>query len=153
MIRPRRVLEILAFPLGVFAAAWAGAWIAQYTGMILPHGVNFDMWLMDHPLLERLNAEFSFAMFAVLAGICVAIATYVFLKFSPQGGPWWGVHLHLASLLYLYAVVAIVAYVRCWGECDGPAIGMIRASGLAALGGAVGNATLVRRLSLRAHGA
>ena len=153
MIRPRRVFEILAFPLGVFAAAWAGGWIAQYTWMILPHGVNYDMWLLDHPMLNRLNAELSFAMFSLLAAICVATVTYGFLKLSPQAGPWWGVHLHLASLLYLYALIAAVAYVRCWGECDGPAIGMIRASGLAAVGGAVGNAMLVRRLSLREHAA
>lgn len=149
----RRVLESLAFPLAVFAAAWAGGWIAQYAWIVLPHGVNYDMWLMDHPMLERLNAELSFALFAFLAAICVAAVTHGLLRLSPPRASWWKVHIHLSCLLYLYAVIAAIAYVRCWEECDGPAIGMIRASLLAAVGGAIGNAIVVRRLALREYAA
>src|SRR5262245_13941624 len=153
MLRPRRVVEILTLPALIFAAAWLAAWFGQYAGIVLPHGVDFDLWLMDHPILQQLDAELEFGVFTLLATIFVGAVTYGLLRVAPQPAPWWRVHLHLASLLYALGILAAIGYLRCLGNCEGLVLGMFRAWGCAALGGALGNAILVHRHFFHVHAA
>jgi hypothetical protein len=153
MIKPQRLFEILAFPVVIFLAGYAGNWVSNYSGFILPHGFAVDEWLWHHPMLETLEAEVSFGLFALVTAGFVAAATYVLLRFSPQPGPWWRIHLHLTSLWYVTTVLAAVAFAHCWGECDGAFIGMDRAATYAGVGGVIGNAVVVWKLSLRKHAA
>jgi len=153
MLRPRRTVEILTLPVLIFAAAWLAAWLGQYAGMVLPHGVDFDLWLMDHPILQRLDAELEFGVFTLLSAVFVGAATYGLLRVAPQRAPWLRVHLHLASLLYALGIFAVIGYLRCLENCEGLVLGMFRVWGCAALGGALGNAILVHRLSFDVHAA
>ena len=153
MVRSRRLLEILGLPVAVFASAFAGSWVANYSGVVLPHGMTIDMWLAHHPILDFAEGEVSFLLFALIPAAFVALATYLVLLFLPQRGAWWRIHIHLTCLWYVYAGMAMLAFIQCLGECDGAYIGMSRAAAYAGVGGAWGNVFVVRAITRRQHAA
>lgn len=139
-----RIVAPLIITIAAFAAGIA--FESAVTFVLVQHTLAF--WLIDHESVDRVLTLAQFLLFAAVGAAATALLTRaISVRVAP---PLSWPQRHFWQSIFFYAALAIVtvAYVRCLNYCEGLVFGSLNFFGLVALGSIVGNAWVVRRVSI-----